>query len=138
MEAAGIALGVAPFLAETVKQFVRLYRLIKRFRKCREGALELLECLETQRIIFQNETMLLLMPIFGVKKAKAMAEDANHPSWSDSMKKLDDMLAPKLSPKCCFTCLSEDEQLGEGPDRFRRFGWNRRARGREGQRAQEI
>ena len=92
MEIAGVVLGIVPILVATIDQYAKLYRMLKRYKKYRDGVVDLLDCLQTQGTIFQNETRLLLIPIFGRENAKAMIRDTEHPSWSDSTTRLEEAL----------------------------------------------
>lgn len=82
-EVAGLVLGVVPIVLEALRQYERLYRLCKRFKKCKNGVEELLDCLQTQRVIFMNETRLLLASSVGSNDAEAMMHDDQHPLWHD-------------------------------------------------------
>ncbi|KAG8533897.1 uncharacterized protein KY384_001638 [Bacidia gigantensis] len=75
-----------------------LHRLLKRYRNYRDGAHDLLECLETQEIIFSNETVLLLTPILGSRQAQEMIRDSGHPAWKDSAIDLDLVLGEMREP----------------------------------------
>ena len=83
MEIAGVVLGVIPCLVMAMDSYSTLNRLLKRYRNYRDGVYDLLECLETQEIIFSNETVLLLSPITGSRQAREMVQDHDHPAWKD-------------------------------------------------------
>lgn len=82
-EIAGLVLSVVPIIAATLQQYGTVYKLCKRFQKCKSGIEELLNCLHLQRVIFKNETRFLLIAAVGPEQATAMTQDLGHPSWSD-------------------------------------------------------
>src|SRR5690348_6167430 len=84
-EVAGLVLSAVPILAAALQQYGTLYKLCKRFRKCKSGTEELLNCLHMQQVIFKNETRFLLTAAVGPELATVMVQDPGHPSWSDAM-----------------------------------------------------
>lgn len=82
-EIAGLALSAIPILMSALQQYRTLYKLCKRFRKCKSGTEELINCLHMQQVIFKNETWFLLTAVVGVGQATTMLEDLRSASWSD-------------------------------------------------------
>jgi hypothetical protein len=82
-EVAGLVLGALPIIAEVIQRYGTLYKLCKRFRRCNEGVEELLDCLKHQKVIFCNETRLLLAAAVGSEQARAMVNDPDHVAWRD-------------------------------------------------------
>ena len=98
MEIGSIVLGVIPCLVMAMDSYSTLNRLLKRYRNYRDGVYDLLECLETQEVIFSNETVLLLSPITGLRQAREMVQDRDHPAWKDSSIDLDVALGEMREP----------------------------------------
>ena len=98
MEVAGVVLGTVPIFVIALESYAKLYRLLTRYKRCRDGAQELLECLEIQETIFRNETELLYSPIVGASNSRHMVHDRDHPLWSDCRIELDAVLGESKGP----------------------------------------
>ena len=81
MEVAGVVLGTMPVLLAAVKQYHSLYKLCKRFGKCKAGVEELIHALKLQTLIFQNETQLLLTAAVGARLADSMMRNNQDKAW---------------------------------------------------------
>lgn len=93
-EIAGLALSTVPIFVGALQQYGTLYKLCRRFRKCKSGTEELIACLDVQKAIFKNETGFLFGSVIGMEQSREMLQDPGHPSWADPVfsSRLDNVL----------------------------------------------
>ena len=82
VEVAGIVLGVLPLLISAVEHYEDCWRPFVRYRKFHSKFDAFQQRLKTQKVVFYNESRILLETVLERDIANTMLEDSSHINWS--------------------------------------------------------
>lgn len=107
-EAAGVALAVLPLLISAIEHYEGCLKPVRRFCKFVSQAQRFQKKFDTQRTIFRNQCLLLLLDVLEQETVQFMMTDKANPSWSD--RRLDHELQERLGASQD-TCISTIEEI---------------------------
>ena len=83
LEVPGFAIGLLPILVETIKAYKLAAKKFHAFRNVSREVGRLQRRIQTQKQLFMNECVHLLMPVSDGRQAKDMLENDSHELWLD-------------------------------------------------------